>query len=107
MVLSKLFFSRDRKTSNASLLCSRNFLVWKKNMDNRWGVYQVILSKLFLSDRAEKIGGVTLQCLRKFAVWEKQMEERCGVLIFSSKIICLTVPKLFVKESLCFINFGY
>ena len=61
---------------------SEFFSFGKKFLDNRWGVYQVIPSKLFLSHSAEKICCVTLQCFRKFLVWEKIYGGEMGGIIF-------------------------
>ena len=60
--------------------------------------YQVIPSKMFMSQSDEKVCGVTLQCFRKFLVWKKIYGGEMGGLFFSSKIFSLTVPNNSVGE---------
>ena len=48
-------------------------------------------------------------CFRKFTVAKKFMDKRGGggkYQNFPSKVFCLTVPKNFVGEPFCVINFG-
>ena len=86
-------FHMTEKLQMRPFCVSEIFSFGKKFMDNRWGVYQVIPSKLFLSHSAEKICDVTL-CFRKFLVWVKIYGgEMGGIIFFRRKFFCLTVPK--------------
>ena len=96
--VENFLFHTTEKLQMHPFCVSEIFSFGKNFMDNRWGVYQVIPSKLFLSHSSEKICGVTLQRFRKFPVWEKNYGGEMGYYFYLSKIFCLRVPKISVGE---------
>ena len=79
------FVSRDRKTSKVSLLCFRNFLVRKKNMEKRWRVVWRFYVEKFLFHSAEKLFGGTHDCFRIFRLSISLMHKK-GVSLFSVEL---------------------
>ena len=72
---------------------SEIFSYGKKLMDNRWGVSGFSVEK-FLSHSAENFRRGILYCCINLG-YRKSLEKR-GYQDFTSKIFCLTVPKISV-----------
>ena len=95
------FVSQCRNYSqvNPSVLCFRNFPVAKKFMDKRGGGSIKIFCRKFLSHSAENFRRGIFYCCINFG-YRKSLEKRGGEYQdFTSKIFCLTVPKISVGES--------
>ena len=90
---------RTKKLRNGSLLCFRNFLVWRKFMDKRWRGASRFSVENFLFHSAKKFRERTLQFFRKF--WYRSFLHRKGISLFSVEIFCFKVPEKFVRELFC------
>ena len=96
--LSKSCVSQCRKLLWASLQCFRN-LGYRKILCNM-GVSQFFV-EIFLSHSAEKFSGHPFNVSENLR-YRKILCIIGGITIFPSKNFCLTVPKIFVRETYCF-----
>ena len=94
---------RTEKLRKGSLLRFRNFLVWKKIMDKRWGVSQFSVGN-FSSHSAKKFRSGTLLYFKKILV-SKILMNRRGASWFYRFFLSHRTKRLREGSRLCLRNF--